>query len=340
MAVMRNSNCIRMRRHVLAAALLYVLSLPVLVLAQAPARVHLTGIVGLVKPARVFLEVEQAGQPARTLTLREGERDGAIELVSVDAARNRVRIRNTGVEQELSFAGSRPPSGRPEQRPIALPPLPLPPSQSAPIIIGNRASEETPELTPDVTVVGRRARLPIPSMLGPRTFGPGHGRFGDGVPVPPTRTPRPDAYLDAQPPEPQPPSEPRLPTLPTLPTLPQPIDPGPQIGREVPSRGVRESRLWDAMRMVELTPREPMAQPLPAIPPPPPAPAPAPPNPAPTFTMPRADQLFPRTYPNNGGVIRGGSAAASMVDLRTPQIFYYPPVPHEYPGNWAVPLRR
>src|SRR5688500_17751974 len=89
--VMRNYNFLRVLRETFAIVLLCILSVAAhgQSTATTPARVNLTGIVGLVKPARVFLEVEQAGQPPQRLSLREGERDGAIELLSVDAARNR-----------------------------------------------------------------------------------------------------------------------------------------------------------------------------------------------------------------------------------------------------------
>src|SRR6185503_10651033 len=128
--------------------------------AKAPAQVTLTGVVGVVKPARALLEVEEGpGLPIKKISLREGEREGSIELVAIDVARNRVRIRDGGVERELGFGGL---------RPVAPPPIaavPLPPAQSAPVIVTSSRDGNVSQGS-DVVLIGTRERPARHETLG------------------------------------------------------------------------------------------------------------------------------------------------------------------------------
>jgi hypothetical protein len=77
--------------------------------AKPPPNVKLTGISNLAQK-RVFIEVtEQApkpGQPAATVNrpiLSEGEAAYGVEVLSIDVEKSIVRIRNAGVESDLTF---------------------------------------------------------------------------------------------------------------------------------------------------------------------------------------------------------------------------------------------
>ena len=309
---------------IVAITLLGALSLPAhaQTTAPAPARVNLTGIVGLVKPARALLEVEQAGQPPQRLSLREGEQAAGIELLSVDAAKNRVRIRNGGVEQELNFVGSRVQVTTPSPvadtttwrtwdaatgKPLVEPHRPPhPPSQppSAPIIVGvteNRAAPSRSPRVPDVTVIGRRDRAPIQSMLGPRLAGPGHGGFGDAVPPVPMRTPRADEGVAV-------PQEPQFPDLALPPQPGQPTtDPA-----ELPLRRLRELQIAEQI-------------------PPPPAPADAP-----AFPTPGVGYQLPlnRPLPGYGGGYMGDTLRGAEA------VTIWPPFQEGYGGYLSPGARQ
>jgi hypothetical protein len=90
------------------------------------AKVILTGILNVLGPPRALLEVTEteAGKQTtpRKPILREGERDGSIEVLSIDVDKNLVRIKNGSFETNLTFAAVQQ-SGAPGA-PGAPPPLP------------------------------------------------------------------------------------------------------------------------------------------------------------------------------------------------------------------------
>ena len=310
---MREHNFLRTFGSYSALLLVCVLSFPVNGQLTSPARVSLTGIIGLVKPPRVLLEVEQPGQPPRKLSLREGERDGTLELLSIDPAGNRVRIRNAGIEQELSFVSSAAQSpqslpvqaarvwdaktGKPVEPARHTPASVVPFPTAAPIVVGTQPEGAGPR-DPNITVVGRRQRVPIPSRLGPRASGAGYGR--EGFQAAPTRAPRVDgAGVQPQPPQP-------LSDL-DLPPLPEPGQPPPsETVSELPTRRLHRVQMAEPL---------PLKQ-LPAPPPPPPQPQPAPPLQWPEvgYRLP-----FPGLQPGRyGGVITYDNAVGRQlpVDVR------------------------
>src|SRR5437879_2945357 len=63
-------------------------------------KVVLTGITSIFGPTRALLEIteQEAGKTATTRRpiLREGERDGAIEVLAIDLEKSLVKIRNAG----------------------------------------------------------------------------------------------------------------------------------------------------------------------------------------------------------------------------------------------------
>jgi hypothetical protein len=99
------------------------------------AKVVLTGITSIFGPSskRAILEItEQEAGKAGTVKkpiLREGERDGSIEVVAIDVEKSIVLIRNGGVETNLIFEVQKSPAGPPT-------PSPLPGAPGAPMTAG------------------------------------------------------------------------------------------------------------------------------------------------------------------------------------------------------------
>src|SRR5881628_2823137 len=82
--------------------------------ATPPVKVVLTGITSMFGPQskRAFLEITEQeggkpGTPKRPM-LSEGDREGLIEVLSIDIDRNVVKIRNNNVESELTFEVPKP----------------------------------------------------------------------------------------------------------------------------------------------------------------------------------------------------------------------------------------
>jgi hypothetical protein len=72
------------------------------------AKVTLTGILNVLGPPRALLEVteNEPGKPAgqsKKPILREGEREGSIEVLSIDVNKNLVKIKNGSFETNLTF---------------------------------------------------------------------------------------------------------------------------------------------------------------------------------------------------------------------------------------------
>lgn len=91
--------------------------------ATPPVKVVLTGITSMFGPnsKRVFLEMTEqqpagkaAAPPIRAM-LGEGDREGDIEVVSIDIDRSIVKIRNSGAESELTFEVAKPTPSTPGQ---------------------------------------------------------------------------------------------------------------------------------------------------------------------------------------------------------------------------------
>jgi len=84
-------------------------------------KVVLTGITSLGGSPRALLEIteQEAGKPGATRRpgLREGERDGSVEVLSIDSERALVRIRNAGVETNISFEVPKPAASAPTPQP-------------------------------------------------------------------------------------------------------------------------------------------------------------------------------------------------------------------------------
>ncbi len=77
------------------------------VVAAPPGKVILTGITTMFGPPRALLEVtEQETGKAPTVhkpILHEGEREGGVEVISIDLAKSMVKIRLAGIETNVTF---------------------------------------------------------------------------------------------------------------------------------------------------------------------------------------------------------------------------------------------
>src|SRR5205823_1863884 len=107
-------------------------------------------------PPRALFEVteQETGKAAsiKKPILREGERDGAIEVVSIDLAKNEVRIKNGTVETNVGFEVAKA-TGAPTTLPVAgAPPVPVPVNYANPAM--HNPSAATPAGGAMPTVIG------------------------------------------------------------------------------------------------------------------------------------------------------------------------------------------
>jgi hypothetical protein len=159
-----------------------------------PAKVVLTGITSLFGPTskRALLEIteQEPGKPAnvRKPILREGERDGAVEVLAIDLEKNLVRIKNSGQDLDLKFedptkmASAAPkPAAPPGFQPPAIPP---PQAAVAPTVVTPGFPTDPNHANSGVTLYGAQTTAPngVPSALGAQD---GTGRI---IPSRPVRT--------------------------------------------------------------------------------------------------------------------------------------------------------
>ncbi len=95
------------------------------------AKVSLTGITSFLGTRALLVIIEQEagkGTTTKSPILREGEREGPVEVLSIDVANNMVRIRNGTVETNLTFEQpkSTPTPAGPGAPVLAQNPVPLP----------------------------------------------------------------------------------------------------------------------------------------------------------------------------------------------------------------------
>lgn len=71
------------------------------------AKVTLTGLISMFGEPRALFEIieepAKGAANAKKPILREGEREGPVEVLAIDVAKNSVRIRNSGVETNMTF---------------------------------------------------------------------------------------------------------------------------------------------------------------------------------------------------------------------------------------------
>jgi len=91
-------------------------------------KVVLTGITSVFGPTRAFVEITEQ-EPGKTPNvkkpiMREGDREGSIEVISIDVVNNSVRIKNGGIETNVVFEVAKSsigPTPGPGGPPTALP---------------------------------------------------------------------------------------------------------------------------------------------------------------------------------------------------------------------------
>lgn len=89
---------------------------------RPPPKIFITGLVELGGVSKALVEINEPGQPVQRSILAAGGAEGVLQVLDVDVAGERVRVRIDGDEETLSIE-------RPKPRPAAppLPPVPLPP---------------------------------------------------------------------------------------------------------------------------------------------------------------------------------------------------------------------
>lgn len=147
-------------------------------------KVILTGTTSMFGTPRALLEITEteAGKTAtvRKPILREGERDGSIEVVSINMEQSLVRIRNAGLETNLSFEAPKLSAAAP---PVAgygasPPPLTVPPPGFSP----PNAAAQHPGVAPSVPIFGNSVPAGgANSAVGARTGISGANGSGAGA---------------------------------------------------------------------------------------------------------------------------------------------------------------
>jgi|SRR5437867_2601532 len=149
------------------------------------AQVTLTGLLSTFGEPRVLLEIIEepgkgGGTAKRPPPMREGERLGPVEVLSIDVVKNTVRIRNSGVETNVSFpvVKSMPTPGGPGvpgAPPTFTPPpinVPQPhPQASAPTVISPNGANPAPGGGGGVTLVGGGSNPASPASGAPTALG-------------------------------------------------------------------------------------------------------------------------------------------------------------------------
>jgi hypothetical protein len=145
------------------------------------AKVTMTGLLSTFGEPRVLLEIIEepgkgGGTPTRPPPMREGERQGPIEVLAIDVVKNTVRLRNSGVETNVTFevAKSTPtpggpgvPGAAPFKPPVmAMPQSAQAPQASAPTVISPNGANGGGG---GVTLMGGGAPTVTPSGAGVAT---------------------------------------------------------------------------------------------------------------------------------------------------------------------------
>lgn len=133
------------------------------------AKVTLTGITSMFGPSskRALLEIieQEPGKAAtpRKPILREGERDGSVEVLAIDLEKNQVKIRNGTVETNITFEVQKTASapGVPGAPPPVVPLQPLPAYNAA----------VNPAAGGSVTVIGANQPVSPGTPSGVTTYG-------------------------------------------------------------------------------------------------------------------------------------------------------------------------
>ena len=91
---------------------------------RTPPKIFITGLVELGGVSKALVEINEPGQAVQRSILTAGSETGVLEILDVDVAAERVRVRIDGDEETLSIEKPKPPTGGPPLRPMPTPPLP------------------------------------------------------------------------------------------------------------------------------------------------------------------------------------------------------------------------
>jgi hypothetical protein len=92
---------------------------------RPPPKIFITGLVELGGIPKALFEINEPGQPVRRSILAAGGAAGALEVLNVDVAAERVRVRIDGDEETLSIEKPKPTATTP---PLKTPPMPPTPT--------------------------------------------------------------------------------------------------------------------------------------------------------------------------------------------------------------------
>lgn len=91
---------------------------------RPPPKIFITGLVQLRGVSKALIEISEPGQPVQRSILAAGGAAGVLEVLNVDVAAERVRVRIDGEEDTLSIQKPKPAAATPA---LNTPPVPPPP---------------------------------------------------------------------------------------------------------------------------------------------------------------------------------------------------------------------
>ncbi len=117
-------------------------------------KVNLTGITTILSGKRAFVLVQEQGKQPESKMLKEGERDGQIEVISINESSGSVKLKVGDKETELTFEkdGIKPPSAPSAPTPGAGAPVPSVPIMPGAVIPS--AGSKTASITPSGSTSG------------------------------------------------------------------------------------------------------------------------------------------------------------------------------------------
>lgn len=147
-------------------------------------KVNLTGITTILSGKRAFLLVQEQGKQPESKMLKEGERDGQIEVVSIDESTGSVKIKIGEKETELTFEkdGLKPPTS-PAGAPGTVPGVPGAPGVPSPSG-GAGTIQPTPPATTGIIPAGGAS----PSVSASNPSASALAAIGSSMPTRPIRS--------------------------------------------------------------------------------------------------------------------------------------------------------
>jgi hypothetical protein len=155
----------------------------------APAGIELQGIHTILGKPQVFLKIKQPPRPPKpaedlSVVLEAGEREGEVQVISIDAAAGIVRLENRGTPLALNMKDN---AATPTAAPITAPPpgsgLPRPAGLPAPAGVIPNPTAAAPGGVSTTTIGGSTAANNLPSRNIRSGMNPGGANTPTGRPV-------------------------------------------------------------------------------------------------------------------------------------------------------------